>query len=218
MTTFTNPMKPVDTLWILSHSLFQMSISMVRLWRHVPDTRWRIEARCRLVALVVARWLTQPLWRCWTDAPPVKLAKFRDLWKTIYSWYLSVIIFSNISRGKHPLARPGGRTVECLSSLNTKSHRSVVAYAVMCQIGPIQWRHNERDSVSNHHPHDCLLNNLDADQRKHQSSASLAFVPGIHRWPVNSPHKWPVTRKMFPFDDVIMQPYIQSQGLECRGI
>ena len=44
----------------------------------------------------------------------------------------------------------------------------------------------------------------DADQSKHQSSASLAFVWGIHRGPVNSPHKWPVTRKMFPFDDVIM--------------
>ena len=44
-----------------------------------------------------------------------------------------------------------------------------------------------------------------ADQSKHQSSASLAFVWGIHRGPVNSPHKWPVTRKMFPFDDVIMQ-------------
>ena len=43
-----------------------------------------------------------------------------------------------------------------------------------------------------------------ADQRKHQSSASLAFVWGIHRWPVNSPHKWPVTQKMFPLDDVIM--------------
>ena len=43
------------------------------------------------------------------------------------------------------------------------------------------------------------------DQRKHQSSASLAFVRGIHRGPVNSPHKWPVTRKMFPFDDVIMR-------------
>ena len=43
-----------------------------------------------------------------------------------------------------------------------------------------------------------------ADHRKHQSSASLAFVWGIHRGPVNSPHKWPVTRKMFPFDDVIM--------------
>ena len=43
-----------------------------------------------------------------------------------------------------------------------------------------------------------------ADQRKHQSSASLAFVREIHRGPVNSPHKWPITRKMFPFDDVIM--------------
>ena len=44
-----------------------------------------------------------------------------------------------------------------------------------------------------------------SDQRKHQSSASLAFCQGIHRGPVNSPHKWPVTRKMFPFDDVIMR-------------
>ena len=41
-------------------------------------------------------------------------------------------------------------------------------------------------------------------QRKHQSSASLAFVRGIHRWPVNSPHKGPVTWKNFLFDDVIM--------------
>ena len=46
----------------------------------------------------------------------------------------------------------------------------------------------------------------DADQ----SSASLAFVWGIHRGPVNSPHKWPVTRKMFPFDDVIMNITIIS--------
>ena len=43
-----------------------------------------------------------------------------------------------------------------------------------------------------------------ADQSKHQSSASLAFVWGIHRRSVNSPHKWPVTRKLLPFDDVIM--------------
>ena len=43
-----------------------------------------------------------------------------------------------------------------------------------------------------------------ADQRKHQSSASLAFVRGIHRSTVKSPHKGPVTRKLFPFDDVIM--------------
>ena len=44
----------------------------------------------------------------------------------------------------------------------------------------------------------------DADYRKHQSSESLAFVVGIHRWPVNSLLKWPVTQKKFLLDDVIM--------------
>ena len=43
------------------------------------------------------------------------------------------------------------------------------------------------------------------DQRKHQSSSSLAFVRGIRRWPVKSPHKGPVTRKMLPFDDFIIR-------------
>ena len=61
----------------------------------------------------------------------------------------------------------------------------------------------------------------DADQRKHQSSSSLAFVPGIHRGPVNSPHKWPVTRKMFPFDDVIMiileQYLLRDKALKISG-
>ena len=50
----------------------------------------------------------------------------------------------------------------------------------------------------------CSNDYAGADQRKHQSSASLAFMRGIRRWPVNSPHKVPVTRKTFPFDDVIM--------------
>ena len=68
------------------------------------------------------------------------------------------------------------------------------------------WRHNGLDCVSNHQPHECLLITVHSgtDQRKHQSSASLAFVWGIHRRPVNSPHKGTVTRKMFSFDDVIM--------------
>ena len=70
----------------------------------------------------------------------------------------------------------------------------------------LQWRHKGCDSASNHQPHDCFLNRLFRHRsKKHQSSASLAFVRGIHRRPVNSPHKWPATRKMFPFDDVIME-------------
>ena len=54
----------------------------------------------------------------------------------------------------------------------------------------------------------------DADQIKHQRSASLAFVRGIHRGPVIYPHKWPVTRKMFQFDDVIMFFGENYQSLE----
>ena len=57
------------------------------------------------------------------------------------------------------------------------------------------------------------------DQRKHQSSASLAFVRGIHWWPVNSPHKGLVTRKIFSFDDIIMlAPQIISHQLECHWL
>ena len=50
----------------------------------------------------------------------------------------------------------------------------------------------------------CSIVGSGADQRKHEGSASLAFMRGIHRWPVNSPHKRPVTWKVFPFDDVFM--------------
>ena len=56
-----------------------------------------------------------------------------------------------------------------------------------------------------------------ADHRRHQSSASLAFVRGIHRWPVNSPHKGPVARKMFPFDDVIIIEALVLQISVSKG-
>ena len=51
----------------------------------------------------------------------------------------------------------------------------------------------------------CSTVGSSADQRKHQSYTALAFVWGIQRWLVNSPHKRPVPRKMFPFDDIIME-------------
>ena len=77
----------------------------------------------------------------------------------------------------------------------------------------LPWRHNGCDCVSNHQPHNCLLYS-DADQRKHQNSASLAFVRGIHRGSVNSPHKWPVMWKILLFDDVIMMHWISSWNTE----
>ena len=69
----------------------------------------------------------------------------------------------------------------------------------------LQWRHNGRDNVSNHQPQDCLVNCL--FRRRWKKTSKLHVTGGIHRWPVNSPHKWPVTRKMLPFDDVIMFCY-----------
>ena len=65
----------------------------------------------------------------------------------------------------------------------------------------LQWRHNGRDGVSNHQPHDCLLNRL--FRRRSKKTTQLRVTGLCAGGPVNSPHKWPVTRKMFPFDDVI---------------
>ena len=57
-----------------------------------------------------------------------------------------------------------------------------------------------------------------ADQRRHQSFALLAFVKGIHRWPVNSLHEGPVARKIFPFDDIIMAEFCQLRPPQLETI
>ena len=78
-------------------------------------------------------------------------------------------------------------------------------YVVTSDQGPLQWRHNYHDGVSNHQPDDCLLKRL---FRRRAKKTSMLHVTGLcgekHRWPVNPPHRGPVTRKMFPFDGVIM--------------
>ena len=71
---------------------------------------------------------------------------------------------------------------------------------VMRHLGALQRRHNERDGIWIVYSTVCSC----VDQRKRQSSASIAFVMGIHWWPVNSSHQGPVPRKMLPFDDIIM--------------
>ena len=69
----------------------------------------------------------------------------------------------------------------------------------------LQWRHNDHDSVSNHQPHGCLLNRLFRCRSKKTSKLRVTgLCVGNSPEPVNSPHKGPVTRKMFPFDDLIM--------------
>ena len=69
----------------------------------------------------------------------------------------------------------------------------------------LQWRRNEHDGVSNHQPNDCLLNRLFRRRSKKISKLRVTgLCVGNSPGPVNSPHKGPVARKMFPFDDVIM--------------
>ena len=52
----------------------------------------------------------------------------------------------------------------------------------------LRWRHNERDGVSDDQPHDCLFNRfIQAQIKETWNPASMVFMWGIHRWPVNSP-------------------------------
>ena len=70
---------------------------------------------------------------------------------------------------------------------------------------PLRWRHNDHDGVWNHQPHGCLLNRLFRRRSKKTSKLGVTgLCVGNSPRPVNSPHKGPVTRKMFPFDGVIM--------------
>ena len=69
----------------------------------------------------------------------------------------------------------------------------------------LHWGHNDHDGVSNYQPHGCLLNRLFRRRSKKTSKLRVTgLCAGNSPGPVNSPHKGPVTRKMLPFDDVIM--------------
>ena len=106
-----------------------------------------------------------------------------------------------------------GGIISCIYRTDlSRKGKTLAKYIIHCNINlhlkiniTLQWRHNGRESVSNHQPHECLLNRLFRRRSKKTSKLRVTgFVRGIHRGPVNSPHKWPVTRKMFPYDDVII--------------
>ena len=99
----------------------------------------------------------------------------------------------------------------CLRIFSRFIHRNIpdsfglVLKSKIKQIITLQWRHNDHGGVSNHQPHDCLLNRLFRRRSKKTSKLRVTgLCAGNSPGPVNSPHKGPVTRKMFPFDDVII--------------
>ena len=90
----------------------------------------------------------------------------------------------------------------------TKASNAERVFVSWCQ-NALRWRHNDHAGVSNHQPHGCLLNRLFRRRSKKTPKLRVTgLCAGNSPGPVNSPHKGPVTRKMFPFDDVIM-------GIHC---
>ena len=134
----------------------------------------------------------------------------------------------------------------CLSLTPSKlricsaNHRTGYFSNLACDWMSIVWANSEQEienrpwfwHTSTHHYDDVIMGALASqitsltivystvyshtDQRKHQSSASLAFVWGIHRGPVNSSHQWPVTRISIPFDDVLMYLVGSLFGARCK--
>ena len=79
----------------------------------------------------------------------------------------------------------------------------------------LHWRHNYHDGVSNHQPQSCLLNRLFRRRSKKTSKLRVTgLCAGNSPGSVNSPHKGPVTWKMFPFDDVFMYRAVQPNASE----
>ena len=112
------------------------------------------------------------------------------------------------------------------------SEKSIIIHGDPCTIlfrtrysmPSLRWRHNERDIVSNHQPHGCLLNGLLRRRSKKTSKLRVTgLCVGNSPGPVNSPHKGSVTRKMFPFGDVIMmnrhawwkQTWVAHFAIDC---
>ena len=80
----------------------------------------------------------------------------------------------------------------------------------------LHWRHNERDGVSKHRRLDWLLNRLFRRRSKKTSKLRVTGLWEGNSWPVNSSYKGPVTRKMLPFDDVIMTRNRRSWSTNVR--
>ena len=112
-------------------------------------------------------------------------------------------IGTKVPHHTHTHTRPVRRNAfPCYDVINKSP---VIHFYFECRAQSLQWRHNDHDSVSNHQPHGCLLNRLFRRGSKKTSKLRVTgLCVGNSPGPVNSPHKGPVKRELFPFDDVIM--------------
>ena len=141
---------------------------------------------------------------------PVFVSNKKGPWWYKLRNHINLLRYSTLSKTRFPLLSASSScwtTSQVGYDLRHRGSHLVFFLVVLDRDWPItlQWRHNEHSGVSNYHPYDCLLNRLFRHRWKKTSKLRVTgLLRGIHRWPMNSPHKWPVTRKMFPFDDVVM--------------
>ena len=131
------------------------------------------------------------------------------------SWdngYQQDIIWCSIATSLRTLDK-SKRIMTVTTSRATMSHICKYSLSMLS----VRWHHNGRDGVSNHQPHDCLLNRIFKRRSKKISKLRVTGLcvgnsPGADEFP----HKWPVTRKMFPFHDVLIYPTRHHLcGLQC---
>ena len=134
----------------------------------------------------------------------------------IFSWNKSLILWSNITELCSKLFYYDNKwtriqSIPCLLPAQCKAnvwnnYEHFADDIILRIIYAIEWHNSDviMSAMASQITGDSIVCS-GANQRKHQSSASLAFVRGIHRWPVDSLHKGPVTRIMFSFDEVIMK-------------
>ena len=145
--------------------------------------RLKLEGYCHLPVLCVLVWISYNTGFIWLDSPRKQIV--RDTNNVQWNWIKYLCKWT----GQY-LIKWYPTLLYIHTSLGLDELRTYLLHMLLYSL---QWRHNGHDGDYS-----------DAEEGEHQSSASLAFVRGIHRSPVNSPHKWPVTRKMFPFDNFIM--------------
>ena len=136
------------------------------------------------------------------------------LWKLSFEFYALWFALLNTTVTKHKCLQKeicNARVVlrsQCISVIKLTFYELVnrmcgllwyFVVQLQCKY-TLQWRHNGCDGVSNHQPHVCLLNRLFRCRSKKTSKLRFTGLC-VGNSPVNSPHKWPVTRKMFPFED-----------------
>ena len=112
--------------------------------------------------------------------------------------------------------------IDQISNLQNPVHASAFLeiYGLFCKkmaTRTLHWRHNDHGGVSNQQPRGCLPNRLFRRRWKKTSKLRVTgLCVGNSPGPVNSPHKGPVTWKLFPFDDVIMKSRMHDDIEDCQ--